>query len=173
MLPKESWFSDIVALRREEFGDIKDLVGRPWYQHFERVALRLIFRCPTAGRDQIEAALLHDVLMGGGKGKPYLRSLEVSERAISLIEVTTPPSHANNFRDIDAFSPEDNRIYFDYIADLISTQDLDAVNLKLADIRDTIDSLQISDDIRCKAQLNDRYTIAESMLSEAAEAGVS
>lgn len=169
LLPSGTWFQDRVEMLNQELEGTKDRIGRPWYQHFERVALRLIFRYPEAGRDQIEAALLHDVLMAGGKGKSHLRELGLSERAIRIIEITTPPPHGNHFRDFETITDADNAIYLDYIRGIVALRDIDAIQVKLADIRDTIDVLLVSSDPVLKGQLHNRYLPSLDLLSAAGE----
>ncbi|MGQ7414285.1 hypothetical protein ACTGVV_12225, partial [Streptococcus suis] len=99
---------------------VRDRIGRPWYQHFERVALRLIFRNPKASRAQIEAAIMHDALMAGGKGRGFLDSIGLEPEAIAIIALTTPPPHGNYFRDFEAITPADNAIYLDYIRGVVA-----------------------------------------------------
>lgn len=169
LIPTEQWYHDDLAIVREYFGDMPDRVGRLWYQHFERVALRILFRYPQAGRDLIEAALFHDSLMAGGRGKDGLRALGLSERAIEIVDRTTPPPDHNYFRDSERSTPEENQTYFNYIQRIIDSGDIDSIHFKLADIRDTLDLLQLSSDPNLKAQMHDRYLPSAKMLADAVE----
>ena len=164
IVPKERWFTDLVAFIEKEHGPAKDRLGRPWYQHFERVALRLIFRLPGASKAQIEAALLHDALMAGGRGKAFLASIGVEPEAIRIIEVTTPPPHGDYFRALEAITAEDNAIYARYVDGLIAGGDVAALHVKLADFQDTCDMLSEARTPELKAQLNDRYGPARDRL---------
>lgn len=172
LIPQHDWYAFRLEQIRESMDGTTDWIGRPWCQHFERVALRMIFRNATISRDAVEAALYHDALMEGGRGKDALRALGLSERCIEIVERTTPPAHRNNFRDTLPETPEDNLIYLDYIRKIISSGDMDAIHLKLADIRDTIDTLQQSDLPSLKTQLAQRYFPSMQLLSDAAEISI-
>jgi (p)ppGpp synthase/HD superfamily hydrolase len=89
--PDALWYREIVAAVEAQQAGVVDRLGRPWAEHFQRVAMRLIFRSPTATRAQIEAALLHDVLMDRGGGTEILDRLAVGADARQMIRVTTPP----------------------------------------------------------------------------------
>lgn len=89
LVPSASWYTDIIAAVDQQQAGIKDHLGRPWAQHFERVALRLIFRKPDATRAHIEAALLHDAMMERGGGRKMLDALGVSREAREIIEIQT------------------------------------------------------------------------------------
>lgn len=169
LIPTEQWYHDYLAIVRDHFGDTPDRVGRLWYQHFERVALRILFRYPEASRDLIEAALFHDSLMAGGRGKDGLRALGLSERAIEIVDLTTPPPNHNYFRDSEPSTPEENQIYFDYVQRIIDSGDVESIHFKLADIRDTLDLLQISSDPALKGHMRERYLPSLKMLSDAVE----
>lgn len=164
IIPKDAWYHELVALiEREHEGEI-DRIGRPWYQHFERVALRLVFRLPTATKAQIQAALMHDALMAGGKGKDFLRSLGVEEEAIDIVELITPPPHGDYFRALEAITPEDNAIYADYVERIVASGYEAALHVKLADFQDTCDLLNEARTPELKAQLRDRYEPARDRL---------
>lgn len=169
LVPTASWYHDRLKLVQEEHGTTPDRIGRPWYQHFERVALRLIFRCPGATQAQIEAALMHDALMAGGKGKAFLHEIGLLEEAIDIIALITPPPHGNFFRDFEAITPADNAIYLDYIRGVVASGNSAAIHVKLADIRDTIDAFQASPVPVLKAQLRDRYQPSMELLAAAVE----
>lgn len=169
LIPTEAWYHDRLRLVREEHGATPDRIGRPWYQHFERVALRTMFRCPTASQAQVEAALMHDALMAGGKGHSFLKEVGLLQEAIEIIELITPPPHGNYFRDFEAITAEDNAIYLDYVARIIGTGHHAAIHVKLADIRDTIDAFQAASSPVLKGQLHDRYEPSMKLLAAAVE----
>lgn len=164
IVPREAWYTDLVGFVEAQHGDAKDRLGRPWYQHFERVALRLIFRLPGASRAQVQAALLHDAMMGGGGGRPLLNRLGVDEEAIRIIALTTPPPHGDYFRALEAITPADNAIYRNYVEQLGATNDHAAIHVKLADFQDTCDMLSEARTPELKAQLRDRYQPARDRL---------
>jgi hypothetical protein len=156
-------------LVRQEHGTTPDRIGRPWYQHFERVALRTIFRCPGVTQAQIEAALMHDALMAGGKGHDFLKEIGLLKEAIEIIELITPPPHGNYFRDFEAITAEDNAVYLDYISGVVRSGNQAAIHVKLADIRDTIDAFQAASSPVLKGQLYERYEPSMKLLAAAVE----
>lgn len=165
VVPRESWYVDLVRLLDSRHGDEKDRLGRPWRQHFERVALRLIFRCPGASKGQIQAALLHDALMAGGGGHAFLDEVGVEPEAVRIIERTTPPPHGDYFRALEAITLADNAIYADYVEALVASGDEAALHMKLADFQDTCDMLGATSVPELKAQLRDRYAPARDRLA--------
>lgn len=169
LVPTDAWYHERLRLVREEHGDTPDRIGRPWYQHFERVALRTMFRCPDASRAQIEAALMHDALMAGGKGRGFLEGIGLLDEAIEIIELITPPPHGNYFRDFEAITAADNAVYLDYISGVVASGNTRAIHVKLADIRDTIDAFQASSSPVLKGQLRDRYRPSMDLLAAAVE----
>lgn len=169
LIPTEAWYHDRLKLVREEHGATPDRIGRPWYQHFERVALRTMFRCPGASQAQIEAALMHDALMAGGKGRGFLKEIGLLDEAIDIIELITPPPHGNYFRDFEAITTADNEIYLRYISGVAASGNKAAIHVKLADIRDTIDAFQAASSAVLKSQLNERYRPSMDVLAAAVE----
>ena len=135
-----SWYTEALAAVRVQKAGVTHHLGRPWADHFERVALRLIFRNQVATRHQIQAALLHDVFMERGGGWDRLHRLGVSCRAVGIIERTTPPPDADYFRDLDLIGPAKTAIDLAYIWALAASGDREAVEMKSADIADTIDA---------------------------------
>lgn len=172
LIPTEAWYHDRLKLVREEHGATRDRIGRPWYQHFERVALRTMFRCPGATQAQIEAALMHDALMAGGKGRGFLKEIGLLDEAIEIIELITPPPHGNYFRDFEAITAADNAVYLDYIAGVVGSGNAPAIHVKLADIRDTIDAFQAASLPALKGQLHERYQPSMNLLAAAVEVPV-
>jgi hypothetical protein len=160
----EEWHARICKLVVEEHGGTTDRLGRPWSGHFQRVAARLVFRRPSVGRAAVEAALMHDALMAGGRGEQGLLSAGLLPESIALIALVTPPPHANYFRDLKNVSPEENAIYLDYIRRIIATTNADAIYLKLADVSDTIDSLAEVHIPQLGQQLHDRYIPSRDLL---------
>jgi hypothetical protein len=147
LVPNAPWYHAILEAVAAQQAGITDRIGRPWAQHFERVALRLIFRNPQASRAQIEAALLHDAMMDRGGGRPMLDSLGVSAEAIAIIAVTTPPPNADYYRAFEQIGPAECELYLDYVRGLVASGHRAAIEMKLADIQDTIDA--------CRAGLTD------------------
>jgi ethanolamine utilization microcompartment shell protein EutS len=144
----------------------KDLNGRPWAEHFRRVAMRLCLRKPQPGRDQLEAALLHDALMTGGGGRERMERLGLSEAAMEIVRVTTPPPNADYYRDFRAVTAEDDAGYLTYIRGLVASGNIAAVEMKLVDVCDTIDQMRVRRDPAIIAQVPNRYEPSRSLLEE-------
>ena len=159
----ERWLHLLAELDTRHAG-ATDLNGRPWAEHFRRVALRLCLRYPEPDRDQLEAALLHDALMTGGGGRERMEALGLSEAAMEIVRVTTPPPNADYYRDFRAVTAEDDAGYLAYVRGLIASGNIAAVEMKLADVCDTIDQMQVRRDPQIIAQVPNRYEPSRAML---------
>lgn len=140
LVPDAPWYRALLVAVQDQQRGVSDRVGRPWAQHFERVALRTLFRNPAAPRAQLEAALLHDAFMDRGGGGTMLASLDVCPEAVEMIRITTPPADADYYRDFEAIGPTECTRYLDYITTLAASGHHLAIQMKLADITDTIDA---------------------------------
>ncbi len=169
LIPAGAWYHDLLRVAEDMHGDRKDRIGRLWCQHFERVALRVIFRDQLADKASVQAALMHDALMAGGRGAEWLREIGCEERAIDIVRLITPPPHANYFRQMDAVTPADNAIYLEYVRGLTTSGDERAMHVKLADLNDTIDAFREATLPVLKAQLRDRYIPSRDILQERLE----
>ena len=167
VVPRDEWFWTLVtAVGRQQAG-ITDRIGRPWAQHFERVALRVLFRNPAASRAQLEAALLHDAFMDRGGGQAMLEELGVSDVAIEMIRITTPPPKADFYRDFEAIGPAECELYLDYAHTLATSGKRAAIEMKLADVTDTIDACRAGATEVLVGQWRDRYEPTRRILEAA------
>lgn len=167
LVPDAGWYRAILAAVNTQQAGITDRVGRPWAQHFERVALRLIFRNPQASRAQIEAALLHDVMMARGSGQAVLDQLGISAEASEMIRVTTPPPNADYYRDFERIGPAECALYLDYVRGLVASGNRPAIEMKLADIQDTIDACKTGATDVLIDQYRNRYEPSRVLLEQA------
>lgn len=167
LVPTEPWYLSILAAVAEQQAGITDYVGRPWAQHFERVALRAIFRNPNATRPQLEAALLHDAFMDRGGNQPMLDALAIAPEAIEIIEITTPPPNADYYRDFSQIGPAECDLYLDYIRGLVASGNRPAIEMKLADIQDTIDACRLGQTDLLAGQFTHRYEPSRRLLEAA------
>ena len=167
LIPTADWYHRALSAMREQQAGVTDYLGRPWAEHFERVALRLVFRNPAATRDQIEAALLHDALMDRGGGEGLLHQLAVGPRAVEIIARTTPPPDADFFRNFELIGPAETAIYLDYVQTLVSSGDHQAIEIKLADINDTIDACRQGATDLLAVQFHERYEPSRRLLEKA------
>jgi hypothetical protein len=167
LVPKAPWYHAILDAVATQQAGITDRIGRPWAQHFERVALRLIFRNPQATRAQIEAALLHDAMMDRGGGRPLLDSLGLSAEAIDIIAITTPPPNADYYRAFEQIGPAECALYLDYVRSLAASGHRAAIEMKLADIQDTIDACRAGLTAVLMDQYRHRYEPSRRLLEAA------
>ncbi len=167
MVPTERWYTQALAAVRTQQAGVVDYLGRPWAEHFERVALRVILRNPAATRHQIQAALLHDVFMDRGGGWDLLRRLEVADRVVEIIERTTPPPQADYFRKFELIGAAETAIYLDYVHALAASGDREAVEMKLADITDTIDACRQGATNLLMGEYHSRYEPSRLLLERA------
>ena len=164
--PEDERWQRLVAEIDARHAGATDLTGRPWAEHFRRVALRLCLRYPDPDRDQLEAALLHDALMTGGGGRERMAALGLSEAAMEIVRVTTPPPNADYYRDYHAVTAEDDAGYLDYIRGLVASGNTAAIEMKLADVCDTIDQMRVARDPRIIAQVPNRYEPSRAILED-------
>jgi (p)ppGpp synthase/HD superfamily hydrolase len=122
----EDWYVRTLDLVKQRHGGKLDRMGRPYHQHFERVADHLLQDVPEASRAQVQAALLHDAFEPGELqvSADELRHDGIDEDAVRIIERITLPT--------------DGRSYLQYIADLATSRDVAAIQVKLADNADAI-----------------------------------
>lgn len=167
LVPDAPWYQTLLAAVQRQQDGITDYVGRPWAQHFERVALRVIFRNPGASRAQIEAALLHDAMMDRGGGQDLLDRLGVSPEAAHIIAITTPPPNADYYRVFEQIGPAECALYLDYVRRLVATGHRPAIEMKLADISDTIDTCRTGVTDVLIDQYRNRYEPSRRLLEAA------
>ena len=167
LVPTAPWYAAILQAVATQQAGITDYVGRPWAQHFERVALRTIFRNPQATRPQIEAALLHDAFMDRGGNQPMLDALGIAPEAIAIVELTTPPPAADYFRDFSRIGPAECALYLDYVRCLVTSGNRAAIEMKLADIQDTIDACRLGQTALLAGQFSQRYEPSRRLLEAA------
>jgi hypothetical protein len=172
LLPEAAWYRDIVRAVEMRQAGIRDRLGRPWSQHFERVAARLLFRNPAATRAQVEAALLHDAYMARGGGDHMLDELAIGSEARLVIRRTTPPPEADYFRDFEAIHAPETAIYLDYVRRLAGSGDMPAIEMKLADIHDTIDACRSGRTPVLVDQYRTRYEPSRIILENALTPGL-
>jgi hypothetical protein len=170
LVPTDDWYLKLVSAVRSFHEGERDRVGRPWAFHFERVALRAIFRNPSAPRPLIEAALLHDAFMVPKMGLPMLKRLGLSEEAIKIVEVTTPPPNADYYRDFENSTPRDAELYLDYIRGLAASGNRNAIEMKLADAIDTIELCRLGGSDILIRQWKTRYGPSQDCLEAALQA---
>ena len=167
LIPDAAWYRTLLAAVQAQQAGVVDRLGRPWAQHFERVALRTLFRNPAASRAQIEAALLHDAYMDRGGGAAMLAALGVGPEAAAIIRITTPPPDADYYRDFERIGPAECERYLDYIRGLAASGEWAAVEMKLADITDTIDACRAGATPVLSQQFHGRYEPSRRILEAA------
>lgn len=164
--PEDERWRSLIAELEERHDGATDLTGRPWAEHFRRVATRLCLRYPKPDRDQLEAALLHDALMAGGGGRERMETLGLSDAAMEIVRVTTPPPNADYYRDYHAVTAEDDAGYLDYVRGLVGSGNVAAIEMKLADVCDTIDQMRVRRDPAIITQVPNRYEPSRALLED-------
>lgn len=167
VVPDAPWYRTALAAVERQQAGVVDRLGRPWAQHFERVALRLLFRNPQATRAQIEAAMLHDVMMTRGGGSEALDHLSIGSEARTIIVATTPPPNADYYRAFEEIGSVECAIYLDYVRRLIASGHRAAIEMKLADIQDTIDACRTGATEALLDQFHNRYEPSRLLLEQA------
>ena len=167
--PQDERWQQLVAEVEARHVGATDLNGRPWSSHFRRVAARLCLRYPSPSRDQLEAALLHDALMTGGGGMERMTALGLSTAAMEIVRVTTPPPNADYYRDYRAVTAEDDAGYLGYVANLVASGNVPAIQMKLADVCDTIDQMRVLSDPVIGRQIPNRYEPSRTLLEDGLE----
>ncbi len=167
IVPATDWYAALLDAVHEQQAGVTDRIGRPWAQHFERVALRTLFRNPNAPRSQLEAALLHDAFMDRGGSLPMLTRLGVTHDAIEMIRLTTPPANADYYRNFEEIGPAECERYLDYVRRLVASGHRLAIEMKLADISDTIDACRAGATPVLIGQYTERYEPSRRLLEAA------
>jgi len=114
----QDWYRNLLKVVEETHRGETDKLGNAQSEHFERVTLRLLRLFPQATRGQVEASMLHDALE---PGRPAidLEAAGVTEEAVRILKLITLPT--------------DGRTYLQYMEDLGDTNDVAAIQVKLAD----------------------------------------
>jgi (p)ppGpp synthase/HD superfamily hydrolase len=151
-LKSEPWYQATLAFVQKRHEGKVDKLGWPYYQHFERVADRLVRLFPDASQAQVQAALLHDALEPEECSAEELRTEGVTPDAITIIRRIS--------------LPQDGRTYLEYVRDLIASGDVSAVQVKLADNLDAVEFYSTRTDPESKHILETRYEPSRKMLQE-------
>jgi (p)ppGpp synthase/HD superfamily hydrolase len=115
-----------VALMRELHEGQTDPDGHPYFRHPLRVAMNLRRIYPQASDDMMMAALLHDTMEDCEQvDEEFLRQKGYSENCIEIVRLLSRP-------------PDDPRPYQQVVDDLISSGNVDAMIVKIADNMDNL-----------------------------------
>ncbi|MDX3809180.1 hypothetical protein ACXIUS_28380 [Bosea thiooxidans] len=160
-------YAELVEVVAAMHDGAHDPLGRPRYEHFERVAQLLLDRDPNASEDQIEAALLHDVITHPTGGFAKLEALSVSSETTEILRKILPPPNAKYYSDIENFTADDNKDYLNYIRGLAASGHRAAIAVKLADLEDTVSYLQAIGSETALKQLARQYEPSRQILDAA------
>ena len=143
------WFLDTLAFAKAAHAGQVDKAGQPYIEHVKRVALRLIAMFPDVTPEQVQAALLHDVVEDTPATLEEVQSRFGAEVAATVAALTKPPG----------------AVYADYIATLAATGHVDALRVKLADNLDNSDPIRVH--LQQKQMVRERYAPARAVLKAA------
>ena len=147
----EGWYGATLAIAmRLHLGQV-DKAGRPYWLHLQSTAHKLVERWPDATRDQVEAALLHDVLEDTRKQAHHLRAEGVRPRVVQIVQALTR----------DPAVP-----YLDWIGSIAEAGDVDVLRVKLADNADNSDPNRASTPGQDVREMT-RYAPARAILEAA------
>jgi hypothetical protein len=104
--------------------------------------------------------------MTGGGGRQRMMALGLSEAAMEIVRVTTPPPNADYYRDYHAVTAQDDAGYLEYVRGLVASGNVAAVAMKLADVCDTIDQMRVRRDPAIAGQVPNRYEPSRTLLEE-------
>jgi len=148
----EAWYQATLAfVQKRHLGKV-DKLGWPYYQHFERVADRLVRLFPEATPAQVQAALLHDALEPGECSVEELQVEGIVSEAIAIIQRIS--------------LPQDGRTYLEYVRDLVGSGHVAAIQVKLADNLDAVEFYSTRTDSESKNVLETRYDPSRKMLQD-------
>jgi len=122
------------------FKDIKDKEGQPYINHLIRVSEKV------EEKDTKVAALLHDAVEDiPGMTFDYLKELGFNDNIISLVKLVT--------KDRD-----NKKSYHDEISNILSSNNIEAIKLKYADMSDNYNSERLSRlDDNMRIHLENKY----------------
>jgi hypothetical protein len=105
--------------------------------------------------------------MDRGGNQPMLDALAIAPEAIEIIELTTPPPNADYYRDFSQIGPAECDLYLGYIRGLVASGHRPAIEMKLADIQDTIDACRLGQTDLLAGQFTNRYEPSRRLLEAA------
>ncbi len=153
----EGWYGAALAIAMRLHKGQVDKAGRPYWLHLQSTSHKLVERWPDATRDQVEAALLHDVLEDTKKQPHHLRAEGVRPRVVQIVQALTR----------DPALP-----YLDWIRALAAAGDVDMLRVKLADNADNSDPCRAAAPGQEERERT-RYAPARAILEAALAAQVS
>ena len=163
---RDGRYCELLEAVKAIHGGTQDSLGRPRYDHFERVVKRLVSRNPDAPPEAIEAAILHDAITHPDGGNALLKKLNVRQRTIDILARLVPPPNADYYSQMDRFTPADNAVYLDYVRTLIASGDRAAIAVKLADVEDTVETLRALGNEVALRQLERQYDPSRRLLEQ-------
>lgn len=130
---------ETIAFIRQAHDRQTDRAGAPYYLHPVAVMRRL----PPEADDEVRlAALLHDVIEDTAYTREHLAALGYSERTLDAVDLVTQ-------------KPGDTRSYPEKIAALIASGNIDALQVKFADMSENADPMRLA---RLDADARDHFT---------------
>lgn len=120
----EDWYLKTLAIAQACHEGQVDRIGAPKIDHVTRVASKVICMFPDAGREDIQAALLHDTLEDSGMTVAGLLRAGMPVSVVTTVKTLT--------RDKEV-------AYLDYVRGIAISGGISAIRVKLADNADNGD----------------------------------
>ena len=143
------------ALAKALHDGARDVLGRPYCTHLDRVLAHLVRLFPDADETERHAALLHSAVEEKRTTLQALRAAGYPDAVVELVRWNTRPR--------DAGAPA----YLDWIRDLAEHAPLGAVRIKIADNEDNNDPQRIARLPEAERGVSAAYTAARAILEDA------
>ena len=130
---EEEWFRRTVDLAAVAHAGQVDGCGEPYIDHLTRTVGHLIRLVPDATREEIEAALVHDIFEDTAATEAELLVGGVTPDAIAIARQVTKPADVTGFQ-----------AYRAWIAGLAQRGTDSAIRVKLADSADNLDPRRVA-----------------------------
>ena len=94
----EEWFGRVVDAAAKAHADQVDGCGEPYIDHLKRTAAHLVRLFPEASREEIEAAILHDIFEDTDATDEEVLAAGVTPGAVAIARELTKPVGTADYR---------------------------------------------------------------------------
>lgn len=124
------WYAITLSVAMRFHAGQVDKCGKPYWAHLDRVARNLVRLWPDAPKEQVQAALLHDVLEDTNATPDSLRALGVTDEVIDIVR------RLSRYDTKYAIEGQD---YLEWIQSIADSGNVSAIRVKIADNMDNSD----------------------------------